>query len=260
MTDDGLDVSNYGVTNLVDNWADFIDWQKRQAADGQWLLSVLAQYKDPAILDVCVGDGCDAIFLLQHGFNVVGNEVDQTFKAKALANAKKEGVRLELTSTDWRELSKSYAPASLDVITCTGNSLTYLFGAEHQLATLREFKKLLKPGGILIVDERNYQYMLDNRDEILQGKFRYKGANTYRGQYVHGRPVSITDDKITVEYSHDESGILGRLSFYPYKKGELRSLLQEAGFIDIQQWGDYEPGDDRDSDFFEYVARNPKAN
>lgn len=255
MIDDGLDTSNYGVTSLVDNWADFIDWQKRQAADGQFLLALLANYKDPAILDVCVGDGCDAIFLLKHGFKVVGNEVDQTFKSKALANAKKEGVDLRLTSTDWRELDKSYPPNSFDVVTCTGNSLTYLFGKEYQLAALRQFKKLLKPGGVLLVDERNYQYMLDNREEILNGKFRYKGTNTYRGDYVHGRPVRIDHDKITVEYSHDRGGTLGRLSFYPYKKGELRALLQEAGFTDIKQWGDYKPGDDPNSDFFQYIAR-----
>ena len=137
-----------------------------------------------------------------------------------------------------------------------GNSFTYLFGKKHQLAALRQFKKLLKPDGVLLIDERNYQYMLDNSQNILRGNFRYKGANTYCGTSVHGQPISIREDKITVAYSNSEGETIGRLSFYPFKKGELHGLLEETGFDDIDQWGDFTKGENQSCDFFQYVAGN----
>lgn len=251
----GTESENYEAGKLVDNWADFIDWQKRQAADGAFLVDLLKDYKDPLILDVCVGDGCDAVFLLKQGYRVCGNEVDSTFRAKALANIKREGLSLDISNLDWRELYKHYKPESFDVITCIGNSLTYLFGSEHQLAALQQFKGLLKPGGMLVVDERNYQYILGNREAILRGEFRYKGVNTYRGNLVHGFPIEISEQRVTVEYSRDDGGVIGRLSFYPFKQGELKNLLAEAGFVDIRQWSDHAAGLDTNCDFLQYAAK-----
>ena len=54
--------------------------------------------------------------------------------------------------------------AKFDAVLCLGNSFAHLPDFEgdlmHQRRALRNFKALLKPGGILVIDHRNY-------DEIL---------------------------------------------------------------------------------------------
>lgn len=89
---------------------------------------------------------------------------------------------------------------------CLGNSLTYLFNQKDQTKTLRNFLLILREGGILIIDKRNYQYILDKRDEILKGKFRYSGKFVYCGDKVHGKPIEISKDKVRMEYTDERTG------------------------------------------------------
>ncbi len=90
----------------------------------------------------------DTIYLLQNGFDVSSNELDDAFREKAIENAKKAGFNINPTSFDWRELSKNYSRSSFDAVICLGNSLTCIFEKEDQLKTLREFHSVLKPGGV----------------------------------------------------------------------------------------------------------------
>src|SRR3989344_3614083 len=172
---------NYNSKPLVAMWADYIDWEKRREGEGGFLKGVLNRHKCREIFDTTLGDGCDSIYLLKEGFDVVSNELDDAFLKKAFENAKRENVALELTNLDWRELSPDLMESSFDAVLCVGNSLTYLFDKESQLKALCSFRHILREGGILIIDERNYQYMLDNRRAILGGKFRYSHRYVYCG-------------------------------------------------------------------------------
>ena len=53
-----------------------------------------------------------------------------------------------------------------DALVCMGNSFAHLPDShgdqrDHVLA-IDNFYKMIKPGGILIIDHRNYDYILDN--------------------------------------------------------------------------------------------------
>ena len=160
---------NYNSKPLVAMWADYIDWEKRREGEGGFLKGVLNRHKCREIFDTTLGDGCDTVYLLKEGFDVVSNELDDAFLKKAFENAKRENVALEITNLDWRELTPGLQEGNFDSVLCLGNSLTYLFKKSDQLRALAEFRKILRPGGVLIIDERNYQYMLDNK----------KGAGTF---------------------------------------------------------------------------------
>lgn len=78
-----------------------------------------------------------------------------------MENARRHKVQLKITNLDWRELTKRIPEKTFDAVLCLGNSLTCLFGYENQLSALREFYIILKYGGVLIIDERNYERILD---------------------------------------------------------------------------------------------------
>ncbi|MBI5553132.1 MAG: class I SAM-dependent methyltransferase, partial [Candidatus Diapherotrites archaeon] len=177
---------------LVDFWSDFVDWEGRRSGENGFLVRTLSDNACHRILNAALGDGCDSIFLLHEGFEVVSNEVDDEFLRKALENARQEKVNLSVTRSDWRSLSRQAGENSFDAVLCLGNSLTYLFHKKDRLRALREFRKVLRPGGILLIDERNYSYILRERKSILNGNFRYSGKVVYCGKHVKGFPVSIS--------------------------------------------------------------------
>lgn len=245
---------NYNSQNLVEIWREFIDWDKRRVGEDGFLTKNLRQNNVKKVFDSSLGDGCDSIYLLKEGFDVTSNEIDNVFLNKARQNALSEEIELNLTYLDWRNLDKELQEGSFDAVICLGNSLTYLFKEKDQLQALEQFKKILRKGGVLIVDGRNYQYILDNKDEILKGNFKYSGDYVYCGDKVHGTPIAIADKKVRIEYKHSETDKKGYLTLYPFKRGELKGLLERAGFSSIKQFSDYKEGENPEADFYQYIC------
>lgn len=246
---------NYNSKVLVEMWADFINWDKRRLGENGFLLNTLKKFHCQKIFDACLGDGADSIHLLKNWFNVTSNDLDKLFIQKAKDNAKKHNVTLNITKFDWRNLDKHFQEKSFDAVFCLGNSLTYLFKKKDQLKTLKNFLKIIKDNGILIIDERNYQYFLDKREEILkEQKFRYSGQYVYCGDTVHGKPIEISDDKVRMEYTDEKTGKVGYLVLYPFKRGELLNLLKKAGYTKIEQYSDYKKEYNPYADFYQYVC------
>ncbi|MCL4418890.1 class I SAM-dependent methyltransferase [Patescibacteria group bacterium] len=236
-------------------WGDFVSWDNRRKGEDGFLINQLRKYNARKILDVALGDGVDTIYLLSQGFDVSSNEVDDAFREKAIENAKKSGFEIEPTSLNWRYLSKSYQPSSFDAVICLGNSLTCVYGKVNQLECLKQFYSVLKPGGVLLIDERNYQRILDNREKALSGELHSSGKYLYTGtNKVKASFKAITDEDIIIEYVHLETDKKACYLVHPFLKGGLIGLLKEAGFLKIEQYSDYELGDNPQADFYQYVC------
>ncbi len=244
---------NYNSVDLAEMWT-VIDWNKRRAGEKGFLKKTLEKNKVNSVFESSLGDGCDSIYLIKEGFDVTSNDLDFEFIKKAKENARKENIKLNVTSFDWRELGKHFDEKSFDSVLCLGNSLTYLFKKDNQLKVLKEFYDLIKKNGILIIDERNYQYFLDKRKEILEGNFNYSKNFVYCGNTVLAFPVEITEEKVVMQYIDNKRKKKAKLILYPFKKGELQALLKETGFNEIQVFSDYKKGFNPEADFYAYVC------
>lgn len=246
---------NYSSRVLVEIWTDFVNWEKRRKGENGFLLGQLEKFNCKKVFDSCLGDGADSIYLVKQGFDVTSNDVDELFIEKAKGHAEREKVNLKITKYDWRNLRPFFSPKSFDAVLCLGNSLSYLFKKQDRLKAVKNFRLLLRDGGILIIDERNYQYFLDRSEEIVkQGKFRYKEKYVYCGKKVCGRPVEISKDKVRMEYRHKGTGKKGYLVLHPFQRGELMQLLREAGFSRIENFSDFKRGFDPCADFYQYIC------
>jgi len=236
-------------------WGDFVGWDNRRRGENGFLLKQLNKHQVKKVLDVALGDGVDAIHLLQNGLDVSSNEIDDAFREKAIENAKKSGFNINPTSLDWRELSKTYPENSFDAAICMGNSLTCLFGRENQVQALNEFRTLLKEEGILLIDERNYQKILDTKEKALKGELHSSGNYLYTGtNKVKSSFKNITNNYILIEYVHLEKDKKAYYKVYPFRKGNMQELLIEAGFSRVEQYSDCEMGENPDADFYQYVC------
>ena len=270
---------------LAREWMDFVNCEKRMEKEGPLFLDVLMnKYKKTGnsfvIFDAAVGTGCESIYFVKKGIRVISNEVNPTFQIIANKNAKNEGLNLEITSWDWRELDmefkERYGDLKVNMVLLLGNSFCHLLNKKDILRSLINIKSILSPGGALVIDERNFDYILKNEDEILKDpirNFRYRGDVIYCGETVKGVPTSIDKDRNVVVFSYyqvpqsDQGEInseknikdnfIDDLQMYPFKYDELKNLLERAGFVNIDRYSDFKHEYNKDSDFFIYVAEVP---
>jgi 2-polyprenyl-3-methyl-5-hydroxy-6-metoxy-1,4-benzoquinol methylase len=247
---------------LAGMWDDFVNAKKRMESEGPFLLRHLP--REPGrrtVFDACMGTGVDSIFLLKNGYEVTGNELDRHFLARAAANSSREGVSPSVVSYDWRRLGSHIKSKSFDAVICLGNSLTYLFDRLDQFGAVHNFFNVLKDNGVLIVDTRNYDYILDSRRDILEkGIFRYSGKYVYCGtDKVHAMPVRISEDGVLMGYTALRNEKKGHLLLYPFRRTELHDIIAEAGFKSISFFSDFRPVLDPNADFYQFVCRKSQA-
>ncbi len=244
--------TSYNPAALAEMWTDFVDWEKRRQGEAGFLVRLLRRHGCRKLLDASLGDGCDSIYLLQLGFDVSSNEIDSLYLQKGLLNAQRNGVRLDVSSVDWREFGQKMPADAFDAVFLLGNSLTLLFSKADRLASLKGFLHVLRPGGLLLVDQRNYQNMLDNPVDSVRS-FRYSKRYVYCGDDVEAVPVRVLSKKVTFRYRH-VNGLEALLDLYPFRKGELPALMTEAGFQGTDEYSDFKQGYDYGSDFHQYVG------
>jgi len=243
--------TGYGV--LAGMWPDFVG-SRWEGPYGRFVEDTLRRFGCLTVLNAALGDGCDTINLLKLGFEVNSNEIDEGFVRIASGNAQKQGLRPEITRWDWRVLAENTPAATYDAVILLGNSLTHLFSREDRMKALKGFLHVLRPGGALIIDERNYQRWLDGKEE-MEGKALPK-TTTYCGEKVVAFREKISGEAVTIRWAH-EDGRAGTLDLYPFRKGEMLSELREAGFIITERRSDHMPGYSGEAEFYQYVAMKP---
>jgi D-alanine-D-alanine ligase len=120
------------------------------------------------ILDLCCGQGRHSLQLAQDGFNHVTGYDYSTFlldtARKRLAElAAQHGASfpaVEFVQGDARELP--FGSQSFDAVLCLGNSFGYFTSDNDDKRVLREVARVLKPGGVFLLDVTDGEYMATN--------------------------------------------------------------------------------------------------
>jgi SAM-dependent methyltransferase len=98
-----------------------------------------------AVLDLCCGPGRHAAPLAEHGYNVVGLDIDDG----ALRDARRRALTASFIRADMRRLP--IATASMDAVLCMWQSFGH-FDADTNAAVLAEMARVLPPRGRLLLD------------------------------------------------------------------------------------------------------------
>lgn len=256
---------------LAKNWEGFIDPCRRLELEGKFLEDILEPYKNGLILDAAAGIGVEYSHLLKQGFRVYANEIEETLRCIGENYTRLQKVPWVPLQVRWEHLGDEY-PSYWDVILVLGNSLCLVLDRRTRELCIKQFWKALKPGGMLVIDERNFEYIIKNWKKIQSNpikNFRYSGKVMYCQKTIRGIPYphGFVKGAITFVYfpkeidNIDEAWArrVGHLHMYPFRRGELKKLLEDAGFIDIKVYSDLtKVGFDDKADFFTYLAYRPK--
>lgn len=234
------------VESFVDKWDELIDWKSRAEGEGSFFIDVLKQKGAKKVLDVATGTGFHSVSLLKAGFEVVSADGSADMLHKAYENAKQEGFVMRTVLADWRWLNRD-VHGEYDAIICLGNSFTHLFEERDRRKALAEFYAMLKHDGVLILDQRNY-------DAILDQGFSSKHTYYYAGKNVSAEPAYVDDGLARFQYRFND-GSEFFLNMFPLRKNYVQRLMHEVGFQTIETYGDFQETYREDEpDFFIHVA------
>ena len=234
------------VRGFVEKWDALIDWEARARGEGAFFIDLLRRLGKHKVLDVATGTGFHSVQLLKAGFEVTSADGNATMLSRAFENARSHGFILRTIHADWRWLNRDVHD-KYDAIICLGNSFTHLFDERDRRRALAEFYAALRYDGVLILDQRNY-------DEILDRGFKSKHTYYYCGDEVSAEPEHVDEGLARFRYSFPD-GSQFHLNMFPLRKRYTRKLLKEVGFQEMMTYGDFqETYHEEDPDFFIHVA------
>lgn len=124
------------------------------------------------VLDVACGTGVDSILLVEEGFDVTSVDASDrmlkyALKLRWLRRKEPAFDKWVIEEANWLHLKKAdivFPEGGFDCVICIGNSFPHLLdfdgdnGAHFQ--AIKNFRDCLKPGGILVIDHRNFDHII----------------------------------------------------------------------------------------------------
>ena len=219
------------------NWS---CWQRRADAENNFFQDILKAHSAETVLDIACGTGFHVVTLAADGFDVTGADGAPNMLAQAKENAQRFGMDdLRLVEAEWTRLNEAFSGEQFDAVICLGNAFTHLFDESDRVRTLNQVYRLLNDDGIAIIDQRNYDAILDNG-------FNSKHQSYYMGETVHVSPEELTEDILKMRYEYAD-GDVHFLSLCPIRQDYVTGLLQDTGFSSVERYGDFTT----DYDFYE---------
>jgi len=186
----------------------------------------------PKVLDLCCGPGRISAELARMGFKVTGVDITESFLKTAKEDAEYENLRIEYIKADAREFVR---PAYFDTIVNLYISFGYFTDQNDDLKVLRNVYESLKKDGTFIIETLGKEIAV--RD-FIEAEWFERSGYTMLTEYepldswtfLKNRWILIKDEK------RMEKTFIQRL----YSASELRVLLKQAGFENINIYGDWD--------------------
>lgn len=213
----------------------FEDENRYNAYKKHW--EAILENKDiHSMLDVSIGSGSVTLPIMDLGVKLSGSDLSETMLGNCQKKADSKQKKIELQCSDFRDLS-CWKDRKFDCVASTGNSLGYVCNVDA-LRTLERMDLLVKNGGYLYFDTRNWDKILKEKNRFYLYNPMYHGENRvnvvqvwdYNGDGTITFNILYTfekDNRIFQKEIFEEC-------YHPIGKEMLISKLQEMGYVDIE--------------------------
>jgi len=219
----------------------FVNWQGRLAYELPFIEQQLAAAGALRVLDVACGTGMHAIALAQRGYAVTGADLSARMIERAWENAAAAGSDARFVVAGFGELATS-VDDGFDALLCLGNSLPHVLTVEALRATLADFAAVLRPGGLLLIQNRNFDAVMANRERWMEPQAHREGSQEWLfiRFYDFNPDGTLAFNVITLrrQGTGEWAQRVETTTLHPWLYGELSRAITAAGFSGLNCYGD----------------------
>lgn len=261
----------------------FVSWEKEiypkfkggtKKEEIEFFVDLIRKNKLRSVIDFGVGGGSELSGIYKTLQNkdykletVEANEVDEAFIDQATKLFEKEKQEVIIHKANWLDLPEANPSYSypFDFGFLTGNSLTYIGGGTReytkkaQQIVVDKFAKLIKKGGYLFIDMRNYDYIrsLMNlpKNKIFEN-FTFDYSIYYHGfqEKIIVFPAYISDTVVVLHYYDRDRKTWSKLDLYPIYQKDMEEILGKD-FKIIKKLHDFKEEERKKSLFVQYLVQ-----
>lgn len=206
----------------------------------QWYLNhwkkILEGKHIHSFLDVSIGSGSVSLPLCDLGISLTGTDLSRPMLERCISKAKRKGFQISTAQSDFRNVS-SIIREEFDCVGSTGNSLAYVDN-DDVIKTLQEMNKLVRPGGYLYFDSRNWEKILreHQRFYLYNPLFRDDVRINFMqfwdypndGSIIFNLLYTFEKDNRIVQKEHFEE------HYHPVSSSVLLEALEKMGYKEVE--------------------------
>ncbi|MDZ4770403.1 MAG: class I SAM-dependent methyltransferase [Chloroflexota bacterium] len=219
----------------------FRDWAVQMEREGLGLRSIFRNQGVERVLDASCRAGAQTIPLAQLGFEVTAADSSAGMLAKAAETAMQYKVRdrIKFVKSDLIDLPQ-FVTAPFDAVISKSSAFPHLTEDDEIEVALRNFFRLLRPGGMAIIGMRDFAPFMEDRPRFLPGLARRleDGSDFITfdiWEWRDGPPVLARQNLFIVQgKGRRYDTTRRRVVFRPLSTDEVKVVLLEIGFTAIE--------------------------
>ncbi len=233
-------------------------WKARLAYEGPFIRQVLDEHGARRVLDAACGTGQHTLALRQWGYDAAGADASPQMIRQAQANAAAARADAPFIVAAFDGLPQ-VPGAPFDAVLCLGNSLPHVENTRALDAALDGMARALRPGGVLMLHNLNY-----DRRWVQRPRFLKLDAGVLDGrETLVWRMADYGKSTVTFHtalFQKDAEGCwsveVDSTPQIPLFRADLEARLHRLGFENVRAYGNLkgEPFDLERSDDLVLVA------
>ena len=233
---------------LAGDYDRFVNWEGRLRHELPFLIRMIDGCSDETqaggvrVLDAACGTGHHAIALARRGYQAAGADLSAAMVERARVNARDAGLEIPFHVAGLGQLSA--LGQRYDACLCLGNSLPHLLTADAVADALADFATILRPGGVLVLQNRNF-------DRVWAERPRFMDPQSWQGEpetdemlfvrFYDFYPETITFNmvrlrRVTGAWQQE----VDSTELRPIQSPDLATALARAGFGRVAFYGGYD--------------------
>lgn len=219
----------------------FVNWEERLAYELPFIEQQLTASGARPVLDTACGTGMHAIELARRGYDLTAADLSVGMVERARENAAAVGSEARFVVAGLGELVEKVGNG-FDALLCLGNSLPHVLTADALHSTLTDFAAVLRPGGLLLIQNRNFDAIMRDRVRWMGPQSHHEGDREWLFVrfYDFNPDGTLTFNIVTLR--RDEAGEwtqqVEATVLRPLLHDELLDAVAMAGFSNAACYGD----------------------
>ena len=249
---------------LSNDYDRFVNWEARLTYELPFYERLFGKHGTRRVLDAACGTGMHAIALARRGYRVTGADLSAPMIERARENAailRQDFGELSRAAQDpaaemearfvvagFGEMAKKVG-TQFDAVLCLGNSLPHVLSAGELSKTLADFAAVLRPGGLLLIQNRNFDAVMARRERWMEPQAHREGRKACpeprRREWLFVRFYDFNPDGTltfnVLTLHRDDGGEWKQQAeatrLRPWLHAELQEMVAAAGFGAVACYG-----------------------